>query len=418
MSAGRRSGREGPRDAEMEAQLGDLLAMMAEIAVAGAEEPADALEGEEWASGLVGTWRIGSIPDPAIDELFWPGLVVELERLGGTGGLATLRALGSIGEEPHAGLAVNAADRLAAAGVGELSWAVGLGAARPLAAMLMCDDGFDDGVSVMVEFAMPGVATHTLGVYIDHNMGGLVKDAFVAGPLAGVCKELRRRAPKGEAVVLREIELAEARARVEDALYMLDHTVDPPVDDDVRSLRALMYARMRALPGGGTGAADLEQVTPEERERLLGDFLASPHGQRWRGDEDAEDVAGMAIDFGADYNHGGPLRWSPVVVEIFMTGWLARKVVREAGFFERVPDVLRDWVAFAGQRRAVASAAVGHAVAAVDRHRDEMLETVGDAAAWGPAKAFAAAAQEAGVDLSDPAAIGEFIERYNGGLAA
>jgi hypothetical protein len=28
------------------------------------------------------------------------------------------------------------------------------------------------------------------------------------------------------------------------------------------------------------------------------------------------------------------------------------------------------------------------------------------------------AAQAAGVDLSDPAAVGEFVERYNDGLAA
>lgn len=41
----------------------------------------------------------------------------------------------------------------------------------------------------------------------------------------------------------------------------------------------------------------------------------------------ARDVVELAIDFGADYNHGGPLRWSPVVVEVFMTNWLARKDV-------------------------------------------------------------------------------------------
>ena len=31
-----------------------------------------------------------------------------------------------------------------------------------------------------------------------------------------------------------------------------------------------------------------------------------------------------------------------------MTSWMARKVVREPAFFERVPDVLVDWVAYAG----------------------------------------------------------------------
>src|SRR5205085_12681149 len=124
--------------------------------------------------------------------------------------------------------------------------------------------------------------------------------------------------------------------RVEAALYMLDHTYDPPVDEDVYSLRALVDARIRLLPEGFELPDDYEEASAEVQQQLLDDFLASPEGQRWRGDEDAEDVVSTAIDFGAGYNHGGPLRWSPVVVEIFMTSWLARKVAREPAFFARV----------------------------------------------------------------------------------
>jgi len=88
----------------------------------------------------------------------------------------------------------------------------------------------------------------------------------------------------------------------------------------------------------------------EERERLLAEFLASPEGQHWRGDEDAQDVVRTAIWFGTDCNHGGPVRWSVVVVEIFMTSWLPCKVTREPVFFERVTDVLPDWVALCRPR--------------------------------------------------------------------
>ncbi len=158
------------------------------------------------------------------------------------------------------------------------------------------------------------------------------------------------------------------------------------------------------------------EATPGERERLLVDFLDSPEGRRWRGDEDARDVLELAIGFGADYNHGGPLRWSPVVVERFMTDWLARKVTFELEFFERVPDVLRDWVKFAGQRRGVPAVALREAIAAVDAFREEMLEIVNDPEVWRPAKTFAMAAQQAGVDLSDPDAVDAFVERHNAGL--
>ena len=199
---------------------------------------------------------------------------------------------------------------------------------------------------------------------------------------------------------------------------MLDHTLDPPVSEDVRLMRALMGARMRLLPEGFELRDDKRELTPEERDALLADFLGSPEGRRWRGDEDAEDVAHLAIEFGAVYNHGGALRWSPVVVEIFMTDWLARKVTRENDFFARVPDVLRDWVTYAGRRRRVPAAPLREAVAAIEHYREEMLDTVNDPESWGPAKAFAAAAIEAGVDLTDREQVERFVQRYNDGLAA
>ena len=400
-------------------ELGDLITSLAAIAVREATAPTSALEAEQWAACIVGTWHVRLLPGGEnIEELFFPGFTAALEKLGTARALATLRALSAVGAGIYGRRARAAADRLAARGVTEAPWSAELGQAQPVTAALMCDEAFDDGVSVLVEFAGGDDEPHTLGIYVDHNIGGLVKDAFVAGPLSEVRGELERQAADEVGPAIRDLDLAEARARVEAALYMLDHTLDPPVSDDVRMLRALIDARMRLLPEGFELADDGAEMTPKERDELLADFLASPEGHGWRGDEDAEDVVGAAIDFGADYNHGGPLRWSPVVVEIFMTSWLARKVAREPEFFKRVPDVLRDWVAYAGRRRGVPSKPLREAVAAIKHYREEMLEAATDPEARGPAKAFAVAAQQAGVDLSDPDAVGEFIERYNDGLAA
>jgi hypothetical protein len=47
-----------------------------------------------------------------------------------------------------------------------------------------------------------------------------------------------------------------------------------------------------------------------------------------------------------------------------------------------------------------------------------MLDAVNDPEAWGPAKTFAVAALEAGVDLADPEDVERFMQRYNEGLAA
>jgi hypothetical protein len=394
------------------------MASMARIAAGEVCHPQHGLEAEQWASGLIGTWHARRLPGTDIEEVFFPSFVRALERLGSAEALATLRALSAVGAGVHGERARAAADRLSGRGLPEPRWAGQLGRVAPVAAELLYEEAFDDGVTVFVEFASPGSDPHTLGIYIDHNMGGLVKDAFIAGPLDEVRPKLSRRAHNGAGIALRTLDLAEARGRVEAALYMLDHTLDPPVDQDVRLLRALIDSRVRLLSGGFELPADYTEVSPEKREQLLVDFLGSREGERWQGDEVAEDVVSTAIDFGADYNHGGPLRWSPVVVEIFMTSWLARKVTREPAFFSRVPAVLPDWVRYAGRRRAVPAAPLREAVAAVKRFRKEMMQTVEDPSAWGPAKTFAVAAQHAGVDLSDPAALNEFVEQYNSGLAA
>ncbi len=330
-----------------------LLEELARLAADDAPEVADALEAEQWASHLIGTWHRAAVPGDDIDAVFLPGFVAALEALHTASALAALVP------------------------------------AQPTGALLIYEETFDDGVSVLVEFG-----SHTLGVYIDHNLGGLVKDAFIAGPLPEVRELLT--APQ---VSVRELDLAEARARIEAAFSELDHTLDPPVGEDVAGLGALVEARMRVLPAGFALPDADREMTPEEREQLLAGFLASPEGLRWRGDEDAEDAAMLAIDFGAGYNHGGPLRWSPVVVELFMLDWLACKVTREPDFFERLADVLQDWVRYAGRRRALPAEAVIQVADAVAEHRSEMLETVSDPAAWGPAKVLATAALEAEVDM-------------------
>jgi hypothetical protein len=413
-AARRRSGGGGSLDRE----LGQMMDGLVPTALRGVGKLGDALDAECWASQLLSLWKGRQLIEGDAEDVFVPAFVSALERKATPNALAALRALSAVGRESHAERARAAADRLAAGGAREPQWSDQTGCAEPVAAELMYEEAFDDGVSVFIEFASTPSARHTLGIYVDHNMGGLVKDAFLAGPLAEVRGKLSATAHNGVGLAHRPLDLSEARARVEAALYMLDHTYDPPVDGDVRFLRALIEARIRRLPEACELPDDYEEMSAEERQQLLADFLDSPEGERWRGDQDAEDVVSMAIDFGADYNHGGPLRWSPVAVEIFMTSWLARKVAREPVFFTRVPEVLPGWVRYAGGIRGVPAEPLSEAVGAVTEYRQEMLESVNDPEAWDPAKTFAVTAQAAGVDLADIDALNAFVDQYNQGLAA
>lgn len=386
-----------------------MLDELAKFTVDSIRDVSDPFEAEHWASTLLGSWRQDAPPGEMVDAPLFQAFVHALRRRGTDDALAALRALDAIGA-PFVG---DAAEALAASGTVDPSWLSELGS-RPTAAVLLHEPAFDDGVSVLLEFAEPSGPLHTFSVYIDHNLGGVVKDVFLGDGLAEV-RATMDRSPDRARVEYRDLDFGEARARVEAALDALDHTFDPPVDEEVYALRTLIEARLRLLPEGTRLPETWHELPQQDRDALREEFLSANEGRRWRGDDEAEYIAQLAIDFGADYNHGGPLRWSAVVVEIFMLDWLGRKITEEAAFFERVPEVLATWVSFAGRRRGVPDDYVGEAVSAVADYREEMLATVGDPETWGPAKIFATAAKEAGVDLSDSAALDRFIEQHNAG---
>ena len=109
-----------------------------------------------------------------------------LERKGSPKWLTTLRALSAVEQRVTRAKGSGGGGPARRPGRVEPPRAGQLGHAEPVVAEPMSDEAFDDGVSVLIEFAPPDGERHTLGIYIDHNLGGLVKDAFLAGPLDDV----------------------------------------------------------------------------------------------------------------------------------------------------------------------------------------------------------------------------------------
>jgi hypothetical protein len=370
-------------------------------------------EAEAWGSHLASLWTRGlSIGGPDPMELVGGGVVQALLRAGDQAAFAALCALASVADGPvgeAAGLAVR---RLGERGTKAPAWKDELGSARPVQARLLREDVFDDGVSVLVEFELADGTLETLGVYVDHNLSGSAKGIFVGGSLREVADVLASAPDDGVEVRLDALSLEEAAARIREGLELTDMTLEAPVSEDYWELRALAGARLRSLPQG-VGLPEREEVEPEQRQRLLEEFLASPEGSRFRGSVYEEDVAAFAIDFGADYLDGRPLRWSPVVVELFMTDWLPRKVAHDQEFFAAVPHVLREWVRFAGRTRGIPTHAIELTVGSVTEWAEELVEAAADPAGWGPAKMLASAMREAGVDAQDEQAVQAFIDELN-----
>jgi hypothetical protein len=125
--------------------------------------------------------------------------------------------------------------------------------------------------------------------------------------------------------------------------------------------------------------------------------LPPPEGKEFASDSDEAWVASLAIDFCAGYVDGRPLRWSPVVVELFMANWIPRKVLADQGLFERLPPALDAWVRFAGRKAGTPHWALQATRNAIPRWRNQMVERGSDPAARGPGKQFLTAAKAAGL---------------------
>lgn len=228
-----------------------------------------------------------------------------------------------------------------------------------------------DGVSLVVDLDQPG-APHCVGVYIDHNMGGLAKDLLVGPPWTALVHDRTYEGVPGMAV--REIRLDELRARCAEAIALTDHSIDPPVAEDFDDVRALVERRMALLPTGGA-VPERDAPEDEEIEELVGAFLRSPEASALR--EADRDEAGWLVDLWINHatGHaiGDPHRVSPTLIEVFCVDWYPRKVVADAATAAAAPAVLEAWTRYAARVTGLA-----------DEWRDEALRAL---AAYAPAMA-------------------------------
>ena len=276
----------------------------------------------------------------------------------------------------------------------------------------MREDVFDDACTVFLEARHPSGETHAVGVLIDNNLGVMAKDILLADSIDRVA-EVMRKHPRGDGeLTLERIAPGVAAGRIAAAIELTEMTLDPPVSDDYARLRALAMLRAGEV-SHFVPVPERDEMPSDERDRLRDEFLSSPEGKDFASDGDEAWAVSLAIDFCADYVDGRPLRWSPVVVELFMANWIPRKVLADEGLFERLPSALDAWVRFAGRKAGTPDWAVEATRKAIPRWREEMVERGSDPAAGGPAKQFLTAAKAAGVDVEDAGALETFMAGWN-----
>jgi hypothetical protein len=378
-----------------------------------------ALDAEAWASHLLGTFREQrhGMPFPDAVEvdaalLFGEPLVTRLATFDDP---AAPVALASIAELDDGELGVLAAELLTSSTpiAGVPRWIEQIGKSEVVGAAVMSEAVLDDARTVLLESRHPDGETMAVGVLIDRNLGGLAKDVLLAESIQQVADAIGRYSTGEEAeLALEQLEPGVAAGLIRAAIARTDLTWDPPVDDDFWSGRALALLRADQTPGA-VEPPEPTELSAEERDRLRDEFLFSPEGREFAPDGDEAWIASLAIDFCVGYTDGDPLRWSPVVVELFMTDWVPRKVLTTSEQLDRLPVALDAWVRFAARRRGIPDWAANQTRGSIGKWVKEMVSSALDPAVGGPSKQFLLAAKAAGVDLEDEQAVGIFVNGWN-----
>jgi hypothetical protein len=237
-----------------------------------------------------------------------------------------------------------------------------------------------DGEALLLDVQVPGSTGVTFDVYVDHNIGTFVKDAFVVPePLDAV---LHRMADllREPGTTTTDISLADAKAKLTDALANpLSKGLLFDADDDrtwPRSRPAVEWI-LRGLPSGGTGYVR-HAWTPAELHELVEAFFASPWGRALR-DRDRRRLLELIVEVAAEDDD--PMRWSPVRVEVLMADVLtAEGLVEDADVPTEVlalaPDLLRAFIGYCHVERGVPEELTDETMAAVDRWVPQLQQAI------------------------------------------
>ena len=244
----------------------------------------------------------------------------------------------------------------------------GLAGARVYEAHQM-GHALDDGDDIVLGVRWPGVGELTLLCYVDHNLGTVVKDAFLAhAPVTKIVAELRDLSADTAGIEFSELGLADARAKLDQAVAQGRRLTPEPTSETWPMCRPVLEKLLGAMPSGGEGYAVTES-SDAQRARVLADFLDSPHAvglDRRPGSEEAS-RADVAFLCAATAGHRDPLHWSPVTVEFALTHWFVHGVEAGPDDLRGLPETLRRVIPYAHEVRHVPSSLTQETLAAVDQ---------------------------------------------------
>ena len=263
-----------------------------------------------------------------------------------------------------------------------------------------------DGDDYFLDVRFPTGELMTALVYVDHNLGTVVKDAFVVPEAFDAVQAVFHEQIDDPDTTFHETPGAEARAVITDAI---DHgaLLYPPLESDTwPGCRPLVEWLVRSLPEGGS-ARERPEWGDDELAALRAEFFASTYGKAL----DKADEHGLLEDFtwfSTEWGPGDPLRWSPVNVEMLLVDWIPRKIVAEVAYLAKAPAILRRFVEFCHERQGIRRELTDEVLDSVDHWEPEYQRLIRSSRPQGPA-ALAAAVLGASGEIDEDMTFAEIM---------
>ena len=253
-------------------------------------------------------------------------------------------------------------------------WLTGLGRARVEPEVWFMTHVLGDGDDYLLGVTLPSGEALSALVYVDHNMGSVVKDAFVVPePLEDLAIKIGTLIEDPDQSLTRT-DPATARAVIEAAIDSGSRLYPPLSSETWPMCRPLVEWMLRMLPVGGV-APDWKEWSQEETAAVAAEFFASPFGTALDDDEHRS-LLESVLWFSTGYATGDPWRWSPVTVEMLLADWFPRKVIAEPACLAKLPDLVRAYIRYCHDRNDIRGDLTEETLAAVDRHEPEYLQLI------------------------------------------
>lgn len=267
-----------------------------------------------------------------------------------------------------------------------------------------------DGDNVNLATRLPAGREATCIVYIDHNMGTLVKDAFVVSEPLDVVQATQREFNQDPDTRWEDLDLADAKARIVAAIDLAAITVPPFETDSWPACRALIEWLIRDLPEGGSNVV-VPQWDEDSQAALSDRFFASRFGSRLD-DPDHRGLLESILWFATDFSTGDPLRWSPVKIEILLADWIPRKVIAPMEYLALAPDLLRAFIAFTHAEAGIRDELTAESRSAVDHWEPEYLRIIASPRPQGVDAVLAALGLDSGGVFDPDESVADIMLRH------